>query len=63
MLTGIVDLGGAGVGHPAQDWALALRSMRNNFGLEAETALREHMPRHCQDQALLARFLFLDELF
>jgi len=63
LLTGIVDLGRAGVGHPAQDWALALRSMRNNFGLEAENALRAHMPRHCQDQALLARFLLLDELF
>jgi len=63
VLTGIVDLGGAGVGHPAQDWALALRSMRNNFGLEAEQALRRHVPHDCQDEALLARFLLLDELF
>ena len=28
-LTGIVDLGRAGVTHPAQDWALALRSIRS----------------------------------
>ncbi|HXD19511.1 MAG TPA: aminoglycoside 3'-phosphotransferase [Vicinamibacterales bacterium] len=62
-LTGIVDLGRAGVGHPAQDWALALRSMRNNFGSEAERALRKHVPQHCQDEALLGRFLLLDELF
>ena len=63
VLTGIVDLGSAGVGHPAQDWALALRSMRNNFGSEAERALRKHMPQHCQEEALLGRFLLLDELF
>jgi len=63
VLTGIVDLGGAGVGDAAQDWALALRSMRNNFGSEAERALRKHMPQHCQDEALLGRFLLLDELF
>ena len=63
LLTGIVDLGGAGVGHPAQDWALALRSMRNNFGSEAEQSLRKHVPQHCEDNALLRRFLLLDELF
>jgi aminoglycoside phosphotransferase (APT) family kinase protein len=63
LLTGIVDLGGAGVAHPAQDWALALRSMRNNFGSEAEQSLRTHVPQHCEDEALLRRFLLLDELF
>jgi aminoglycoside 3'-phosphotransferase II len=63
VLTGIVDVGSAGVGHPAQDWALALRSMRNNFGSEAEQSLRRHVPQHCQDEALLGRFLLLDELF
>jgi len=63
VLTGIVDLGGAGVGHPAQDWALALRSMRNNFGVEAEKALLKQLPQQCQDEALLARFRLLDELF
>jgi aminoglycoside phosphotransferase len=63
LLTGIVDLGGAGVGHPAHDWALALRSMRDNFGSEAEKSLREHMPEYCEDEPLLRRFLLLDELF
>ena len=63
VLTGIVDLGRAGVGHPAQDWALALRSMRDNFGSEAEQSLRKHLPQHCEDEALLRRFRLLDELF
>ena len=62
-LTGIVDLGRAGVAHPAQDWALALRSMHDNFGAEAEQALRKHVPEHCSDEALLRRFRLLDELF
>jgi aminoglycoside 3'-phosphotransferase II len=62
-LTGVVDLGRAGVSHPAQDWALALRSMRENFGSEAEQSLREHVPQHSKDQALLRRFRLLDELF
>jgi aminoglycoside 3'-phosphotransferase II len=63
VLTGVVDLGRAGVGHPAQDWALALRSMRDNFGSEAEQSLREHVPQHSKDEALLRRFRLLDELF
>jgi aminoglycoside 3'-phosphotransferase II len=63
VLTGIVDLGRAGVGHPAQDWALALRSMHDNFGSEAEQALRKHVPEQCEDEALLRRFRLLDELF
>src|SRR6185503_7222399 len=42
LLTGIVDLGRAGVTHPAQDWALALRSMRDNFGPDGERLLRKH---------------------
>jgi aminoglycoside phosphotransferase len=63
VLTGVVDLGRAGIGHPAQDWALALRSMRDNFGVEAEQALREHVPQHSRDEALLRRFRLLDELF
>jgi hypothetical protein len=33
-LSGIVDLSRAEITHPAQDWALALRSMRRNFGAE-----------------------------
>ena len=63
QLTGIVDLARAGVTHPAQDWALALRSMGNNFGSEAEKSLRKHVPQHCEDEALLRRFRLLDELF
>lgn len=62
-LTGVVDLGRAGVAHPALDWALALRSMRDNFGSEAEQSLRKHVPQHCEDEALLRRFRLLDELF
>jgi aminoglycoside 3'-phosphotransferase II len=63
QLTGIVDLGRAGVAHPAQDWALALRSMRENFGSQAEAALRRQLPTHCEDDVLLHRFRLLDELF
>jgi len=62
-LTGIVDLGRAGVTHPAQDWALALRSMRDNFGPEGERSLQEHVPDYCADEELLRRFRLLDELF
>jgi aminoglycoside phosphotransferase len=62
-LTGIVDLGRAGVAHPAQDWALALRSTRDNFGSEAERLLREHLPPECADDELLRQFRLLDELF
>jgi aminoglycoside 3'-phosphotransferase II len=47
-LTGVVDLGRAGVAHPAQDWALALRSMRASFGPQAESSLRTQLPPHCQ---------------
>jgi aminoglycoside phosphotransferase len=63
VLTGILDVGGAGVAHPAQDWALALRSMGDNFGAEAEQSLRKCMPDYCEDDELLRRFLLLDELF
>jgi len=63
LLTGVLDLGRAGVAHPAQDWALALRSMHDNFGSDAELSLRRHLPQHCQDEALLHRFRLLDELF
>jgi aminoglycoside phosphotransferase len=62
-LTGVVDLGRAGVGHPAQDWSLALRSMCENFGPQAEASLETHLPPDCQDGALLHRFRLLDELF
>jgi aminoglycoside phosphotransferase len=63
LLTGIVDLGRAGVAHPAQDWALALRSMRDNFGSEGERLLSKQLPHQCADEALLRRFRLLDELF
>ena len=63
LLTGVVDLGRAGVAHPGQDWALALRSMRDNFGSEAEQSLRKYVPQHCEYEALLRRFRLLDELF
>jgi aminoglycoside phosphotransferase len=62
-LTGIVDLARAGVTHPAQDWALALRSVRDNFGPEGERLLRKHLPDHSSDEELLRRFRLLDELF
>ena len=63
QLTGIVDLARAGVTHPAQDWALALRSMRDNFGPDGERLLRQHLPDHSADEELLRRFRLLDELF
>jgi aminoglycoside 3'-phosphotransferase-2 len=62
-LTGVLDLGRGGMTHPAQDWALALRGMRDNFGCEAEASLRLQLPPHCADEALLYRFRLLDELF
>lgn len=62
-LSGIIDLGRAGVTHPAQDWALALRSMRSNFGLDGERMLCERMPVHCANADLLRRFRLLDEFF
>jgi aminoglycoside phosphotransferase len=63
QLSGIVDLGRAGITHPAQDWALALRSMRHNFGVAGEQLLRRHLPADCADEELLRRFCLLDELF
>lgn len=62
-LSGIVDLGRAGVAHPAQDWALALRSMLGTFGMEAALRFRRHIPSSCADEVLLKRFCLLDELF
>jgi aminoglycoside phosphotransferase len=62
-LSGIVDLGRAGVTHPAQDWALALRSMRFNFGADGERLLRPRIPANCADEKLLRRFRLLDEFF
>lgn len=63
QLTGILDLGRAGVAHPAQDWALALRSVRGNFGVLGERMFREHLPPHSLDEEFLRRFRLLDELF
>ena len=49
--------------HPAQDWALALRSIGSTFGTEAALQFRGHIPASCADEALLRRFCLLDELF
>ena len=62
-LSGIVDVGRAGIAHPAQDWALALRSVRDDFGQDAEELLWRHVPPDCADKELLRRFRLLDELF
>ncbi len=62
-LTGIVDLGRAGVTHPAQDWTLASRSMRDHFGVEGEALLQRWMPPDCREDSLFKRFCLLDELF
>jgi aminoglycoside phosphotransferase len=62
-LSGIVDLGRAGVTHPAQDWALALRSMRSSFGPGGEQVLRQHLPSACSNEDLLKRYRLLDECF
>ncbi len=62
-LSGIVDVGRAGIAHPAQDWALALRSMRGAFGMEGDQQFRQHIPPDCTEEALLRRFCLLDELF
>ncbi len=63
QLTGIIDLGRAGIAHPARDWALALRSMRDQFGEEGERLLRGYLPANCADPHLLRNFCLLDELF
>jgi aminoglycoside phosphotransferase len=62
-LSGVIDVGRAGVTHPAQDWALALRSVRGHFGTAGEQLLRTHLPECCADEELLRRFRLLDELF
>jgi aminoglycoside phosphotransferase len=62
-LSGIVDMGRSGIAHPAQDWALTLRSMRHHFGPEGERRLRGHLPPDCSRASLLHRFCLLDELF
>jgi aminoglycoside phosphotransferase len=62
-LSGIVDWGRAGITHPAQDWALALRSMRDHFGAAGEQRLRPYVPLNCIEEELLRRFRLLDELF
>lgn len=62
-LSGIVDMGRSGITHPAQDWALALRSMRHHFGTDGERQLRAYLPPDCTDASLLNRFLLLDEFF
>ena len=59
----VADLARAGVTHPTQDWALALRSIRDNFGPDGERLLRKHLPDHSADEELLRRLLLLDELF
>jgi aminoglycoside phosphotransferase len=63
QLSGIIDVGRAGIAHPAQDWALALRSVHGEFGHEAEALLWKHVPTVCADKQLLRRFRLLDELF
>ena len=62
-LSGIVDMGRAGITHPAQDWALALRSVASYFGPEAECLLRQYLPAESADELLLRRFRLLDEMF
>lgn len=63
QLSGIVDVGRAGIAHPAQDWALALRSVRDDLGQEAEELLWTYVPANCSNKELLRRFRLLDELF
>jgi aminoglycoside 3'-phosphotransferase II len=62
-LSGIVDMSRSGIAHPAQDWALALRSVRQRFGPEGERQFRGHIPPNCAELSLLRRFCLLDELF
>ena len=56
QLSGIVDVGRAGIAHPAQDWALALQSVRDDLGQDAEGLLWNHVPSHCADEELLDVF-------
>lgn len=63
QLSGIVDVGRAGIAHPAQDWALALGSVRDDLGQEAEELLWTRVPADCADKELLRRFRLLNELF
>ena len=63
LLSGVVDFGRAGIAHPAQDWALALRSVRDDLGPDAEELFWRHVPPNCAYKALLRRFRLLDELF
>ena len=62
-LSGILDVGRAGIAHPAQDWALALRGMRDHFGLPGEQPFRRLLPQDCLEESLLRQFRLLDEMF
>lgn len=62
-LSGMIDWSRAGLTHPAQDWALALRSVEDHFGNAAAQRLRTRLPAEAADSALLYRFRLLDELF
>jgi len=62
-ISGIVDMGRAGITHPAQDWALALRSVGSRFGPNGRQMLRQRLPIDCTNEDLLRRFLLLDECF
>jgi aminoglycoside 3'-phosphotransferase-2 len=62
-LSGVVDVGRAGITHPAQDWALALRSVCFHFGPDGEQMLRQRLPMDCANEDLLRRFRLLDECF
>ncbi len=46
-------MGRGGIAQPAHNWALALRSMRDNFGVSGERLLREYLPEPFADEDLL----------
>ncbi|HKV83952.1 MAG TPA: APH(3') family aminoglycoside O-phosphotransferase [Ktedonobacterales bacterium] len=62
-LTGFVDWGRAGVADRYQDLALAARSLRHNFGPGWESYLFEAYGLATVDDAKLAYYELLDELF
>jgi len=58
-----IEKHGGGLLTQGRIWALALRSVRDDLGQDAEELLWTDVPSDCADKELLRRFRLLDELF
>ncbi|HEU5138468.1 MAG TPA: APH(3') family aminoglycoside O-phosphotransferase [Bacillales bacterium] len=62
-LQGCIDWGRAGVADRHQDLGIAIRTLRNNAGLEAVDAFKEAYGVEWFDSDKIAYFILMDELF